>query len=71
MILNAVDWMIVIAFFVFSLAIGIAVSRRAGKSASEFFLSGRNMPWWLLGISMVISCGRTALPETGCGGLFY
>jgi Na+/proline symporter len=63
MILNAVDWMIVIAFFVFSLAIGIAVSRRAGKSASEFFLSGRNMPWWLLGISMVATTFSSDTPN--------
>ena len=34
------------------LAIGVWVARRAGKSAGEFFLSGRSMPWWLLGISM-------------------
>jgi solute:Na+ symporter, SSS family len=47
------DWLIVGAFFLISLAIGLYASRQAGKSSSEFFLSGRNMPWWLLGISMV------------------
>lgn len=53
MILNSSDWAIIIAFFVVSVMIGVLVSRKAGKSYSEFFLSGRNMPWWLLGVSMV------------------
>jgi solute:Na+ symporter, SSS family len=51
--LNSTDWIIVIIFFIVLLAIGIWGSRSAGKGYSEFFLSGRNMPWWLLGISMV------------------
>lgn len=53
MSLSFVDWTIIGLFFLASLAIGLGVSRRAGKSTSEFFLSGRHMPWWLLGISMV------------------
>ncbi len=48
-----IDWAIIVAFFIVSLAIGLAVYRRAGSSTSEFFLSGRHMPWWLLGVSMV------------------
>jgi len=51
--LNAVDWGIVIAFFVVSIMIGIITSKKAGKSSEDFFLSGRKMPWWLLGVSMV------------------
>ncbi len=53
MILNSVDWIIVIGFFVFSVAIGVYASKTAGKNYTEYFLSGRNVPWWLLGISMV------------------
>ncbi len=53
MILQLVDWIIIIVFFILSLIIGLIASRKSGKSYSEFFLSGRNMPWWLLGISMV------------------
>jgi len=53
MTLTTLDWILIAAFFVLSLAIGLAVSRRAGKSAQEYFLSGRTMPWWLLGVSMV------------------
>jgi solute:Na+ symporter, SSS family len=53
MLLSTLDWIIIFAFFIISLLIGLYASRSAGKSASEFFLSGRNMPWWLLGVSMV------------------
>lgn len=53
MSLSSLDWIIIAAFFLVSLVIGILVSRKAGKSTTEFFLSGRNMPWWLLGVSMV------------------
>lgn len=47
------DWLLVIAYFVVSITIGVYYSRRAGKSTGEFFLSGRNLPWWLAGTSMV------------------
>ena len=53
MILELIDWLIIASFFLLSLVIGLYASKRAGKSTAEFFLSGRNMPWWLLGISMV------------------
>ncbi len=53
MVLNTSDWIIISSFFLFSLIIGIYSSRKAGKNYAEFFLSGRNMPWWLLGVSMV------------------
>lgn len=48
-----VDWLIVILYFVLSAAIGLYYTKRAGKSTQEFFLSGRNLPWWLAGTSMV------------------
>ncbi len=51
--LITVDWIIIFGFFLFTIIIGIYTSRKAGKSYAEFFLSGRNMPWWVLGISMV------------------
>ncbi len=50
---HTIDWIILAVFFVIVLSIGLVVSKRAGKSSAEFFLSGRNMPWWLLGVSMV------------------
>jgi SSS family transporter len=61
--LHGVDIAIIAVFFVVSLAIGVLVTRRAGKSASEFFLAGRNMPWWLLGISMVATTFSTDTPN--------
>jgi len=52
-VLNHLDWAIVFVFFVIVLSIGWVASKTAGKDTSEFFLGGRGMPWWLLGISMV------------------
>ncbi len=52
-ILQGIDWTIICIFFTIVLGIGWVASRTAGKSSSEFFLGGRGMPWWLLGISMV------------------
>jgi solute:Na+ symporter, SSS family len=63
MILTNVDWIFIIGFFVISLTIGIVVARRSGKSTAEFFLSGRNMPWWLLGISMVATTFSADTPN--------
>lgn len=63
MILETIDWISVIAFFVISLVIGIVVARQAGSSVSEFFLSGRNMPWWLLGVSMVATTFSADTPN--------
>ncbi len=51
--LTSLDYIIIISFFIISLGIGIYAAKSAGKNSSEFFLSGRNMPWWLLGVSMV------------------
>ena len=51
--LSTIDFAIIIVFFLLTLFIGVWVSKQAGKNATEFFLSGRNMPWWLLGVSMV------------------
>ncbi len=51
--LTLLDYSIIIIFFLLSLYIGIRASKSAKKNSTEFFLSGRNMPWWLLGISMV------------------
>ena len=60
--LVGIDWTIIISFFSISLFIGVWVSKRAGSSSNEFFLSGRNMPWWLLGVSMVATTFSTDTP---------
>jgi len=53
MSLTYLDWGIIFVYILFSLAIGIFFARRAGKSPEEFFLSGRSLPWWVVGTSMV------------------
>jgi Na+/proline symporter len=61
--LNWVDWAIIGGFILASLTIGILVSRRAGGDSESFFLSGRNLPWWLLGTSMVATTFSTDTPN--------
>ncbi len=61
--LSTPDWIIVVAFFTLSLAIGLRVSRKSGKNTGEYFLSGRNMSWWLLGISMVATTFSADTPN--------
>jgi len=63
MILRSIDWVCIFVFFAISLVVGIIVSKKAGRSSSEFFLSGRNMPWWLLGVSMVATTFSTDTPN--------
>src|ERR1700737_2676091 len=65
--LTSLDWIIVAAYFAFNLAIGFYYKARAGKNMSEFFLSGRNVPWWLAGTSMVATtfAADTPLVVTG------
>jgi SSS family solute:Na+ symporter len=61
--LALLDWLIIFMFFAISLGIGIYVSKSSGESANAFFLSGRSMPWWLLGLSMVATTFSTDTPN--------
>jgi len=65
--LTYLDWAWIALYFVGNFAIGLYYRRRAGKSISEFFLSGRNVPWWLAGTSMVATtfAADTPLAVTG------
>ncbi len=63
MALNTLDIVIIATFFALILLVGILVSKRASKSSSEFFLGGRTMPWWLLGVSMVATTFSTDTPN--------
>ena len=63
MILSTLDWTIVGAYFTLSLIVGIWASKQAGKDTKSFFLAGRNMPWWLLGVSMVATTFSTDTPN--------
>ena len=61
--LTSLDWGIILLFFILTLGVGLWVARSAGKSTTDFFLSGRNMPWWLLGISMVATTFSADTPN--------
>ena len=61
--LSQLDWNIISIYFLFTLIIGLFVSKKAGKDTTSFFLAGRDMPWWLLGISMVATTFSTDTPN--------
>lgn len=61
--LSILDYSFIIVFFTIVLGIGVYVSKKSGKDSSEFFLSGRTMPWWLLGLSMVATTFSTDTPN--------
>ena len=63
MTLSAIDWIIIGVYFAVSLAVGIWASKQAGEDTKSFFLAGRNMPWWLLGVSMVATTFSTDTPN--------
>ena len=67
MALTAIDWAIVAAYFILSTAIGFAFTKKGGESLSEYFISGRNVSWWLAGASMVATtfAADTPLVVTG------
>lgn len=67
MTLTLLDWAVIAAYFLFNLGIGLYYARRARGNTTEFFLSGRNVPWWLAGTSMVATtfAADTPLAVTG------
>src|SRR3979411_2773480 len=65
--LSLLDWSVIAAYFLFNLGIGLYYARRARGRTTDFFLSGRNVPWWLAGTSMVATtfAADTPLAVTG------
>ncbi|MCG8608052.1 Na+:solute symporter [bacterium] len=65
--LSALDWTIIATYLVFALGVGLYFSRRASKNLGEYFISGRNLPWWIAGTSMVATtfAADTPLAITG------
>jgi solute:Na+ symporter, SSS family len=61
------DWLIVALYFVISAAIGLAYTRRAGQSLADYFVSGRSLPWWLAGTSMVATTFAADTPLAVAG----
>jgi solute:Na+ symporter, SSS family len=67
MTLELSDWLVIALYFAISAAIGFAYTRRAGKSISEFFATGRSLPWWLAGTSMVATTFAADTPLAVAG----
>ena len=61
--LNALDWAMVALYGLLTIGVGLSVSRKAGAGTQEFFLSGRSLSWWLLGISLVATTFSTDTPN--------
>jgi len=61
------DWIIIVAYFALTLLVGMLASRGVGKNAHSYFLAGGNMPWWLLGVSMVATTFSTDTPNLVAG----
>jgi Na+/proline symporter len=67
MTLTLLDWIIIAGYFVVSAAVGVAFSSRGGRSVSDYFLSGRSLPWWLAGTSMVATTFAADTPLAVAG----
>ena len=61
--ISFLDWLIIFSFFGIFILIGFITSKKSGENSKEFFLSGRNMPWWMLGISMVATTFSADTPN--------
>ena len=65
--LNVADWLIILVYFAISAAIGLAYTRKAGRSLADYFVSGRALPWWLAGTSMVATTFAADTPLVVAG----
>jgi SSS family solute:Na+ symporter len=65
--LMASDWLIIVLYFVLSAAIGLAYTRKASQSLADYFVSGRSLPWWLAGTSMVATTFAADTPLAVAG----
>ena len=61
--ISTLDWIIIFSFFGLFIAVGLYYAKKSGKNSKEYFLSGRNMPWWLVGISMVATTFSADTPN--------
>ncbi|MGE5231455.1 MAG: sodium:solute symporter family transporter, partial [Deltaproteobacteria bacterium] len=65
--LDFADWLIILGYFVASAAIGLGYTRKAGRSLADYFASGRSLPWWLAGTSMVATTFAADTPLAVAG----
>jgi solute:Na+ symporter, SSS family len=65
--LSVIDWLIIAGYFALTSAVGLLFTKRGGENTTEYFLSGRNVSWWLAGFSMVATtfAADTPLVVTG------
>ena len=68
--LSVVDWLIVVAYFALSAVIGLIYTKRGGESMEEYFISGRQVSWWLAGASMVATTFAADTPLVVTGLVF-
>ena len=61
--ISPLDWFIICFLSLSILLLGLIVSKHSGQNSKQYFLSGRNMPWWLLGISMVATTFSADTPN--------
>ena len=67
MTLSTLDWFLIGAYFAVSLTVGLWASKLTQQDTRSFFLAGGNMPWWLLGVSMVATTFSTDTPNLVTG----
>lgn len=67
MTITLVDWLVIVVYFAATVGIGLFFAKRAGSGLSEYFVSGRSLPWWIAGTSMVATtfAADTPLAVTG------
>ena len=65
--LRAIDAAFIVAYFIVVIAVGVAFSRRAGRSLSDYFIAGRGVPWWLAGAGMIATTFAADTPLVVCG----
>ena len=63
MILSALDWTIIAGYLILSIIVGLWSSKKSSQDTRSFFLAGNNLPWWMLGISMVATTFSTDTPN--------
>ncbi|WP_036484363.1 sodium:solute symporter family protein [Myxosarcina sp. GI1] len=65
--MQLIDWLIVLLYFILTIAMGLYLSRKAAVSMEDFFVSGRSLPWWLAGTSMAATTFSIDTPLYICG----
>ncbi len=63
--LELIDWILLVLLFVVVITVGLSYTQKAGASLSNYFLGGRNLPWYIAGISMVATTFAADTPLAG------